>query len=138
MITDLPPDAEPAHGLRAVALGLFDAIDAHPWIGTQLAREPWRPALLDIYERVGELLSALNVPEAALFDSAGAGQNAAHARLQADRTAFLASVAAQWTKLDPTRYPLLHKAAARLPDHDDREQFLAGVDTITGPSGKTS
>src|ERR1700733_13730755 len=43
------PDAnvEPQQALRAVALGLFDAIVAHPWVGAQLNREPWRPALLD-------------------------------------------------------------------------------------------
>src|SRR6266536_6445405 len=32
-------DADPREALRAVALGLFDAIDAHPWVGAQLSRE---------------------------------------------------------------------------------------------------
>ncbi len=40
---DLAADAGPKQALRAVALGLFDAIDAHPWVGAQLNREPWRP-----------------------------------------------------------------------------------------------
>jgi AcrR family transcriptional regulator len=133
--------AEPRDTLRALALGLFDAIDAHPWVGAQLSREPWRPALLDVYESVGEQLQALGVPERALFDAAGAlvnyvlgiaGQNAANARVlahnEADRSAFLAAVAAQWAQLDPARYPFVHKAATQLREHDDREQFLAGVD----------
>jgi AcrR family transcriptional regulator len=134
-------DAEPREALRSVALGLFDAIDAHPWVGAQLSREPWRPALLEIYESIGGLLDSLNVPERALFDSAGAlvnyvlgvaGQNAANARLlahsEADRSAFLATIAAQWSQLDPEKYPFVHKAATQLREHDDREQFLSGVD----------
>ena len=32
IVTDLVADAEPQQALRAVALGLFDAIDAHPWV----------------------------------------------------------------------------------------------------------
>ena len=136
-------DTGPRQALRAVALGLFDAIDTHPWVGAQLIREPWRPALLDIYERVSEQLQALGVPERALSESAGvlvnyilgvAGQNAANARALAssrmDRSTFLATVAAQWAQLDPARYPSVHKARAHLREHDDREQFLAGIDLI--------
>lgn len=134
-------DSDPREALRAVALGLFDAIDAHPWVGAQLSVEPWRPAVLEIYERIGRLLDAVGVPERALFDAAGAllnyvlgvaGQNAANTRVlaasNADRSAFLDTVAARWTQLDPDLYPFVHKAARQLREHDDREQFLAGVD----------
>jgi AcrR family transcriptional regulator len=140
IVTDLVADAEPREALRAVALGLFDAIAAHPWVGAQLTREPWRPALLDIYESVSQQLLALDVPQRALSDSAGvlvnyilgvAGQNAANARALAnsrmDRSTFLATVAARWAQLDPARYPSVHKAHT---EHDDREQFLAGIDLI--------
>ena len=143
VVTDLAADAEPRQALRAVALGLFDAIDAHPWVGAQLTREPWRPALLDIYESVSEQLQSLGLPQRALSDSAGvlvnyilgvAGQNAANARALAnskmDRSTFLATVAAQWAQLDPARYPSVHKAGTQLREHDDREQFLAGIDLI--------
>nr|WP_225957024.1 TetR/AcrR family transcriptional regulator [Amycolatopsis lexingtonensis] len=140
VMTGVVGGAEPREALRTVALRLFDAIDAHPWVGAQLSREPWRPALLEVYERIGGLLDALDVPGDALFDAAGAlvnyvlgvaGQNAANARLlagDADRSAFLGGVAAQWARLDPARYPFVRKAATRLAEHDDREQFLAGVD----------
>ncbi|WP_243772947.1 TetR/AcrR family transcriptional regulator [Actinomadura barringtoniae] len=137
------PAPEPRQGLRGLALGLFDAIDAHPWVGAQLTREPWRPAVLDIYESVSRHLQALGVPERAMSDSAGvlvhyilgvAGQNAANARALAgsktDRSTFLAGVAARWADLDPARYPSLHKAGTDLREHDDREQFLAGIDLI--------
>jgi AcrR family transcriptional regulator len=140
---NLAADAEPRQALRAVAVGLFDAIVAHPWIGAQLHRDPWRPALLDIYESVSKQLQALEVPARALSDSAGvlvnyilgvAGQNAANARALAssktDRSAFLAAVAAQWAQLDPTRYPSVREAGSHLREHDDRAQFLAGIDLI--------
>jgi AcrR family transcriptional regulator len=143
IVTDLVADAEPQQALRAIALGLFDAIVAHPWVGAQLTREPWRPALLDIYESISRQLQALDVPQRALSDSAGvlvnyilgvAGQNAANARALAnskmDRSTFLATVAAQWAQLDPAKYPSVHKARTQLREHDDREQFLAGIDLI--------
>ena len=139
--------AEPREAIRALALGVFDAIDAHPWVGVQLFREPWRPAMLRIFESVGGRLQALGVPERAQFDSASAlvnyvlgvaGQNAANARLHAretDRSAFLAAVAARWARLDPAEYPFVRQVAARLREHDDREQFLAGVDLILAGVG---
>ena len=51
---------------------MFDAIDAHPWVGTQLSREPWQSAILQIFERVGGELQALGVPKRARFNSASA------------------------------------------------------------------
>jgi AcrR family transcriptional regulator len=134
--------AEPREAIRAVALGIFDAIDAHPWVGAQLHREPWRAATLQICESIGGRLQALGVPERALFDAGSAlvnyilgvaGQNAANARLVppgTDRSAFLASVAAQWAQLDPAQYPFVRQMATQLREHDDREQFLAGIDLI--------
>lgn len=134
-------DADAREALRRLALGLFDAIEAHPWVGAELSRQPLRPALLEFYESIGRLLNALAVPERARFDAAGAlvnyilgvaAQNAANTRRLAggdtDREAFLATIAAQWAELDPDRYPFVHEAATRLREHDDRDQFLAGVD----------
>jgi hypothetical protein len=121
---------------------VFDAIDTHPWAGAQLSREPWQSAVLEILESVGEQLQALGVPEPEQFDCASAlvnyilglaGQYAAAARLltpETDRSAFLMTAAAQWTQLDPARYPFLHQMATQLPEHDDREQYLAGINLI--------
>lgn len=135
---------EPREAIRAIALGLFDAIDARPWVGAQLFREPWRSAMLQIFEGVGRRVQALGVAEPAQFDAASAlvhyilgvaGQNAANARLahaadHTDRSAFLASVAARWAQLDPNEHPFVRQVADQLREHDDREQFLAGVDLI--------
>jgi AcrR family transcriptional regulator len=136
-------DAEPREAIRAAALGLFDAIDAHPWVGTQLSQDPWQPAIPRILEVLGGPLLTLDVSRCACFDTASAlmsyvlgaaGQNAANARVHphvTDRAAFLGEIAARWTHLDPAEYPFIHQVAAvELPVHDDRAQFLAGVDLI--------
>jgi AcrR family transcriptional regulator len=132
----------PENAVRALAIGAFDAIDAHPWIGTQLARDPSQPAMLRLFERIGQQVQALGVPAAAQFDSASAllnyilgvaGQNAANARAQkpgTNRTHLLGNLAAVWAGLDPDQYPFTRNVAGQLRDHDDREQFLAGIDLI--------
>jgi AcrR family transcriptional regulator len=141
-MTEPASDAEPRDAIRVMALGVFDAIDTHPWVGTQLSREPWQSAVMQIFEGIGEQLQALGVPARAQFDCASAllnyvlglaGQYAAGARLiprETDRSAFLATVAARWMQHDPAEYPFLIQMAAQLADHDDREQFLAGIDLI--------
>ncbi|HEY6787695.1 MAG TPA: TetR/AcrR family transcriptional regulator C-terminal domain-containing protein [Trebonia sp.] len=147
VMTEVVSGAEPQEAIRAIALGVFDAIDAHPWVGAQLSREPWQSAVHQIFESVGRQLQALGIPERAQFDCASAlvnyvlglaGQYAAGARLLApetDRSAFLATVAARWAQLDPAQYPFMRQVAAQLREHDDREQFLAGIDLILAGIG---
>jgi AcrR family transcriptional regulator len=147
VMTDAISNAEPREAIRAMAVGVFDAIDAHPWVGAQLSREPWRFAMVQLIEGIGSQLQVLGVPERVQFDAASAlvnyilgvaGQNAANARLlprTTDRTAFLGAVAAQWTQYDPAEYPFVHQVATQLREHDDREQFLAGVDLILAGIG---
>ncbi|WP_204358950.1 TetR/AcrR family transcriptional regulator [Streptosporangium sp. 'caverna'] len=143
VLTEAADDADPREAIRTVALGVFDAIDAHAWMGALLSRTPSLVAMPQMFEGFGGQLQALGVPERAQFDSASAlvsytlgvaGQNAANAHLfphdVTDRTAFLEQAAARWAQLDPARYPFVHKIAAQLPEHDDREQFLAGIDLI--------
>jgi AcrR family transcriptional regulator len=147
VMTAVVTGADPREAIRTIAVGVFDAIDAHPWVGTQLSREPWQSAVMEIFEGIGGQLVALGVPERAQFDCASAlvnyilglaGQYAAAARLLArdtDRSAFLATVAARWAQLDPAEHPFVHQVATQLPEHDDREQFLAGIDLILAGIG---
>ena len=53
VMTEVVSGAEPRDAIRAIASGVFDAIDAHPWVGAQLSREPWQPAVLQIFESFG-------------------------------------------------------------------------------------
>jgi AcrR family transcriptional regulator len=133
--------------IRTVALSVYDAIDAHPWIGTQLSRIPSQPAIWRIFERIGRRLPTLGVPVADQFTWASAllnyilgvaAQNAALARSAepgTDRTDFLETVSAAWADLDPDQYPFLRTVASQLRDHDDRAQFVAGLDLILAGIG---
>ena len=135
-------EQEPKAAIRAIALELYDAVDAHPWAGAQFFRAPWQGTALQVSEGIGGRLLALGVPAQAQFNAWStllhyilgvAGQNAANARhapRDMDRTTFLTAVADRWTQTDPAAYPFMHAVAAQLPRHDDREQFLAGVDLI--------
>ncbi|TDO11773.1 TetR family transcriptional regulator [Mycobacterium sp. BK086] len=141
VVSDVVTAATPQESIRAIALGLFDALEAHPWVGAYFTYAPWT-ALMRIFESVGAQVQALGVPESRQFDCASAlvhyilgvaGQNAANARLfpgEVDRSAFLAGVADTWTRHDVAEYPFVHQVAAQLRDHDDREQFLTGIDLI--------
>ncbi|WP_445165714.1 TetR/AcrR family transcriptional regulator [Mycolicibacterium sp. Dal123E01] len=141
VVADVAPATTPQESIRAIALGLFDALEAHPWVGAYFAYAPWT-ALMRIFESIGSQVQALGVPERLQFDCASAlvnyilgvaGQNAANARLfpgEIDRSAFLTAVADTWTRHDVGDYPFVHQVAAQLRDHDDREQFLAGIDLI--------
>ncbi|SIS14394.1 TetR/AcrR family transcriptional regulator [Williamsia sterculiae] len=143
-VTDAAPGAAaPDEAIRVLALGIFDAIDDHPWVGTQLSSAPRQPGMLRIFEAVGSRVQALGVPSAAQFDCASAlvnyvlgvaGQNAANSRAatarELGRTAFLQTIADDWAGLDPQEYPFVTQVADRVRDHDDREQFLAGIDLI--------
>ena len=132
----------PADAIRTLALGLFDAIDAHPWVGTQLARLASQSTTLRVFERIGQRVQALGVPAGAQFDAASAllnyilgvaGQNAANARAHAPGTSradLLGAEAQLWKDLGPDEFPFLRAIAGQLADHDDRAQFLAGVDLI--------
>jgi AcrR family transcriptional regulator len=134
--------ATPQESVRALALGVFDAIAAHPWIGSQLARDPRRSPVLRVFEHLGRQVQALGVPDDALFTAASAllnyiigvgGQNAADRRGHrsgADRAEVLTAVAEAWTTLDPEEYAFTRAVAGQLREHDDRAEFLAGIDLI--------
>lgn len=48
-----------------------------------------------------------------------------------DRTDFLKTVLARWKELDVHEYPFIRNVvASRLPEHDERVEFLAGIDLI--------
>ncbi|SFW85385.1 TetR/AcrR family transcriptional regulator [Amycolatopsis australiensis] len=140
------PADSPRDGIRAAALGLFDAIERHPWLAAQLAlqlsRSPWGSVTPRIFESIGRQVLALGVPEGSLFTATSAlvhyvlgaaGQNAANAGgppSEVDRAEFLDAVSQAWEELDPGDYPFTRAIAAEIRGHDDREQFLAGIDLV--------
>ena len=49
---------------------------------------------------------------------------------ETDREEFLHAVATTWEELDPEDYAFTRTIADQMREHDDREQFLAGIDLV--------
>lgn len=135
--------AAPRERLRAIGLALFDAIDAHPWVGAALGNAPGSMPTVRILEGIGQQLQALDVAERRLWAVATtlfsyivgvAGQNAANARIgqqrALDRSTFLDALGKRWLQLDADAYPFTRSMGAQLREHDDRADFVAGIDLI--------
>jgi AcrR family transcriptional regulator len=135
--------ATPEATIRALALGMFDAIDAHPWVGSALTHAPGQLPMVRILERIGQQVRALGVPDDTQWAVVSAllsyilgvsGQNAANAQFarahRLDRSNFLEAVSTVWSQLDPDQYPFTRSVAGQLRTHDDRMDFLAGIDLI--------
>ncbi|BCW90467.1 hypothetical protein sos41_36370 [Alphaproteobacteria bacterium SO-S41] len=135
--------ATPEDTIRALALNLFDAIDAHPWVGSALARALGQMPMVRILESLGRPIRDLGVPARDQWTTVGAllnyilgvgGRNAANGQLARtqglDRSDFLETVSAAWSGLDPVAFPFARGLAAQVRTHDDREDFLAGIDLI--------
>jgi AcrR family transcriptional regulator len=133
----------PETTIRAVALGLFDVINDHPWVGSALTSSPGLSPIVRILERIGQQIRALGVPDEKQWASVGAlmaymlgvsRQNAANGQLARtlglDRSDFLEAVSTAWSQLDPEEYPFARSIVRQIRDHDDRMDFLAGIDLI--------
>jgi AcrR family transcriptional regulator len=135
--------ATPEATIRALALGLFDAIDAHPWVGSALTLAPGQLPTVRLLEGIGQQVRALGVPDKEQWATVSAllsyilgvgGRNAANGQLararKLDRSKFLDAVSTAWSELDPEQYPFTRSVAGQLRVHDDRMDFLAGIDLI--------
>jgi AcrR family transcriptional regulator len=133
----------PKATIRSLALGLFDAIDAHPWVGSALTRAPGQLPTVRILEHIGQQVRALGVPHDTQwavvstllhFILGVGGLNAANGQFAQtrglDRGDFLEAVSTAWSELDPDKYPFTRSVASQFRAHNDREDFLAGIDLI--------
>jgi AcrR family transcriptional regulator len=135
--------ATPKATIRVLALGMFDAIDAHPWVGSALIRAELQSPMVRVVERLGQQVRALGVPKVKQWAAVSAlfsyilgvgGQNAANGRLARERGLnrgdFLEAMSTVWSQLNPEEYPFVRSVAGQLRAHDDRVDFLAGIDLI--------
>jgi AcrR family transcriptional regulator len=142
-LASVTPKATPQAIIRLLALAMFDAIDAHPWVGSVLTRAPGQSPMVRIVERIGQQIQALDVPKKEYWVTVSAllnyilgvaGRNAANGQLarreDLDRSDFLEGVSTSWSQLDPEEYPFARGLAGQMRFHDDRKDFLDGVDLI--------
>jgi len=137
------PAATPRQNIQTLALAVFEAMDQHPWLGSALSQAPGRLPTVRLLERLGQQVAALGVPASRQWVAACTllnyllgvgGQNAANASIarvqDLERTHFLETLSAAWSQLDAQEYPFTRSVAAKLREHDDRADFLAGIDLI--------
>lgn len=133
----------PQERIRAIGRGLFNAIDAHPWVGSELTRASWKMPMVRILEGIGQGVSALGVPSGTVrpatfillnYIIGVARQNALNSETARTRgyvrDAFLDGVATTWEGLDAAAFPFVRSITTHLRDHDDEDDFLAGLDLI--------
>ncbi len=133
----------PEETVRTVALGLFDAMDEHPWVGSAITSSVGLSPIVRILEQLGQQIRALHVRDEEQWAAVGtlmayilgvSKQNAANGQLARtrglDRSDFLEAMSTAWSQLDATKYPFARSVAGQLQEHDDRVDFIAGIDLI--------
>lgn len=143
--TDDPTVVAAARTLRRTALALFEKTQEHPWLALQLhAQGATSPNLLRYWERLGRPLAEMGLTPRQQFHgstaisgyvSGVAAEMAAqdlHADTSRSKEEQLAEVTDGWLELDPTEFRWLHSIAGEFREHDDDEQFIAGLDLLLG------
>ncbi|MEU9090003.1 TetR/AcrR family transcriptional regulator [Streptomyces sp. NPDC048428] len=143
------PAGSPQDEIRGIALGLFDSVTEHPWLAgqlaTQLTRKARGPVTLRIFESIGRQVRALGVPRGDWFATTSTLAHyilgaTTQSRLdtgdddapgsETDRAEFLDTTSRAWLDLDPEDYPFVRAIADQMRQHDDREQFLTGINLV--------
>ena len=140
-----PTGDDPVGDLRTIALMMFDAIAARPWLGAYFMRNSLlQPNTLRLYDLLGQQVLRLELTPRQSFHAVSAvvgftvgaaadlGQEPPQEILDGSvgREEYLALFADMWRALDPDEYPYVHQIADEFAHHDDTEQFRAGLDLL--------
>lgn len=140
--TETPDD--PIEAVRELAMALFEAMVHRPWLGQFFMRDPGtQPNSLRLYERIGQQVLRLGMPPRETFHAAsavvgfviGIGADVAQQGppehlASSTRGEVLQATTDEWRDLDDDEWPFLHAIADVFADHDDTEQFAAGLDLL--------
>ncbi|MFC6644543.1 TetR/AcrR family transcriptional regulator [Granulicella cerasi] len=141
---DSTPITTPEATIRAHALAIYDLIDEHPWVNSAIMTDSeGNSPLVHILERIGQQIRLLRVPKAQQWSAIStlvgyilgiSKQNAVNRQFgithNLDRSEFLDRIATKWSQLDAKTYPFTHSIADRIRTHDDRDDFIAGLNLI--------
>ncbi|MFI6646701.1 TetR/AcrR family transcriptional regulator [Streptomyces sp. NPDC050529] len=139
---------DPIDDLRVMAVTLFDAIVDRPWLGPHFMRDLVdRGNSLRLYEALGQQTLRLDLTPRQRFHAVSAivgdvvgsaadmGQEPPEEVLDGavNREEFLGRYAEMWRELDAEEFPFMHDIVDEFDGHDDKEQFLAGLElTLAG------
>lgn len=138
-------DGDPIDNLRTIAITMFDAIVDRPWLGAYVLRDTTiQTHSLELYERIGEQVMRLNLTPRQAFYATSAvvgfvigiaadmGQEppAAVVSGEISKEQYLTAAANEWRALEPARFPYIHHIIDEFDGHDDRDQFVGGLDLL--------
>lgn len=136
---------DPIDDLRAIALALFDVIVDRPWLGGYFMRDTdTQPNGLLLYERLGQQAMRLGLTPRQSFHAVSAvtgfvvgvaadlGQQPPQEVVDGSvtREQMMQRYADGWRQLDPETFPFIHHIVDEFAVHNDREQFVAGLDLL--------
>lgn len=136
---------DPIDDLRVIAVMVFDAIVARPWLGAYFMRNSLlQPNTLRLYDLLGRPVLRLELTPRQRFHAASAvvgftvgtaadlGQEPPQEILdgKVGRDEYLARFADMWRALDADEYPYVHEIADEFAHHNDADQFRAGLDLL--------
>ena len=139
---------DPIDDLRVLAVTLFDAIVDRPWLGARFMLDiDVEGNALRLYEKLGQQTLRLDLTPRQRFHAVSAvvgvvAGNAADMGQEpppevvdglVGRDEFLGRYAETWRALDTEQFPFMHEIVDEFDGHDDKEQFLAGLElTLAG------
>lgn len=132
--------------LREIGLILFRHLEAHSWAASFLLRDSEaQPNSLRYFDMTGRQLIPLGLTNQQMFHGAsaiinyvvGMGAQMAVRSVPLDANGqplgqdeFFEETVTRWAQLDRDEYPFMHRMIDEFRDHDDLEQFTAGLDLI--------
>jgi AcrR family transcriptional regulator len=138
-------EGDPIDDLRTIAMTMFDAIVDRPWLGAYVLRDTATQIhSMQLYELIGEQVMRLDLTPRQSFHATSAvvgfvigtaadmGQQPPEVVIsgQVSKEEYMAAAAAQWRALDAEQFPYIHHIIDEFDGHDDREQFVGGLDLL--------
>lgn len=145
-VEGFPGSDDPIADVRRIALTLFDAVVARPWLGAYLMRNTGgaQPNSMALYELMGQQVLRLSLNPRQSFHAVSAligfvigtatdlGQEPPKEVLDGSisRSEYLDRAVSAWRNLDAEAFPFVHYIVDEFAGHDDGDQFRAGLDLI--------
>ena len=131
--------------LRRTAIALFEQTQVHPWLAPQLqVQGAGSPNALRYWERLGRPLAAMGLSLRQQFNgstaisgyvtgvSAEMAAQDLHADHERSQREQLDEIVSGWLATDPAEFSWIHSMADEFRNHDDADQFAAGLDLLLG------
>lgn len=143
--TDDPVIVAAVGQVRRTAIALFEQTQLHPWLAPQMhAQGLFTPNSMRYWEGLGRPLAAMGLTPRQQFHGSTAisgyttgvaadmSTQDIHADPSRPKDEQLNEIASEWLATDPDEFSWIHSIADEFRNHDDHDQFAAGLDLLLG------